>query len=43
MSLAEWEKTVRTDKRFGFQYTEKAKRDATTLGLAISRAFGKIK
>ena len=42
-SLADWERTLRTDPRFGFQYTETAKRDATSLGLSIARAFGKVR
>jgi hypothetical protein len=42
-SLADWEKTIRTDKRFGYQFTEQAKRDATTLGMSLAKAFGKVK
>jgi len=42
-SLGDWERTLRSDPRFGFQFTETAKRDATSLGLAISRAFGRLR
>lgn len=42
-SLADWEKMIRTDKRFGYQFTEQAKRDATTLGMSLAKAFGKVK
>jgi hypothetical protein len=42
-SLGDWERTIRSDPRYGFQYTETAKRDATSLGLTIARAFGKLR
>lgn len=43
MTLTEWDRLVRTDPRFGFQYTQAANQDATNMGLAIARMFGGIK
>lgn len=43
MSLADWDRMVRTDQRFGYQYTTQANQDATNLGLSIARMFGGIK
>lgn len=43
MTLTEWDRMVRTDPRFGFQYTQAANQDATNIGLSIARMFGGIK
>jgi len=42
MSMGMWETLVKSDKRYGYQYTKQANKDATDLGLLISRAFGKV-
>lgn len=43
MTLTEWDRMIRTDPRYGFQYTDAANKDATNLGLSIARMFGGIK
>jgi len=43
MSLGEWARMVRTDSRYGYQYTTAANQAATNIGLAIARAFGGYK
>lgn len=43
MSLGEWTRMIRSDSRYGYQYTTAANQAATNLGLAISRAFGSYK
>lgn len=42
MTLTEWARTLRTDSRFGYQFTQQANQDATNIGLTIARAFGKV-
>lgn len=42
MSLSEWVRTLRTDEKFGYQYTTQANQDATNIALSIARAFGKV-
>lgn len=43
MTLSEWDRLIRTDDRFGFQYTQAANQDATNIGLSIARMFGGIR
>lgn len=43
MSLSEWSRMIRTDSRYGYQYTTAANQAATNIGLAIARAFGSYK
>jgi len=43
MSLADWEIKVKTDPRMGYNKTNQANLDAQTLGLSLSRMFGKVK
>lgn len=42
MSTGEWEQLLRTDPTYNYHMTKQANRDATDIGLAISRAFGKV-
>lgn len=42
MSLTEWTSALRSDPKYGYQYTKRANLDATNIGLAIARAFGKV-
>jgi hypothetical protein len=42
LSLGEWETVLRTNDNYGYRYTKKANQDATDIGLAIARAFGKV-
>lgn len=42
LSLFEWQQTVKSDPTFGWQYTKQANDQATSLGLAMARAFGAI-
>ena len=42
MTLTEWARTLRTDSRFGYQFTQQANQDAANIGLTIARAFGKV-
>ena len=41
LSLGEWVRTLKSDPRFGYQYTESANRSATDVALTIATAFGK--
>jgi len=43
MSLGDWVAKLKSDPRFGFQNTRQANQDATGIGLAIAKAFGKVK
>jgi hypothetical protein len=43
MSLGDWVAKLKSDQRFGFQNTRQANQDATGIGLAIAKAFGKVK
>jgi hypothetical protein len=43
MSLSDWVTKLKSDKRFGYQNTQQANQDATSIGLAIAKAFGKVK
>jgi hypothetical protein len=40
MSLSAWTAKVKSDRRYGYQYTKQANQDAVDLGSLISRAFG---
>lgn len=42
LSLGEWRQKLRTDPSYGYQYTKRANREATDIGLTIARAFGKV-
>lgn len=42
MSLTEWTTALRSDPKYGYQFTKQANLDATNIGLAIARAFGKV-
>lgn len=41
-TLGEWETMLRTDPKYGFENTKKAKRDAMTLATTIARTFGEV-
>ena len=41
LSLGEWVRTLKSDPRFGYQFTESANRQATDVALTIATAFGK--
>ena len=43
MSMGEWERTIKSDAKYGYQYTQEANDIAQSMGLYIARAFGKIK
>lgn len=43
LSLSDWTAKLKTDQRFGYQNTRQANQDATSIGLAIAKAFGKVK
>jgi hypothetical protein len=42
LSLSQWIEKVKTDSRFGWQYTKAANQQATDIGLTLARAFGKV-
>lgn len=42
LSLSEWETELRTNSKYGYSFTKQANQDATSIGLAIARAFGKV-
>jgi hypothetical protein len=42
-TLSDWERMLRTDAKYGYQYTTQANQDATNLGLSIAKAFGKVR
>lgn len=42
MSLGEWTQKVKSDSRFGWQYTNQANQQATDIALTLARAFGKV-
>lgn len=42
LSLSQWIEKVKTDSRFGWQYTKQANQQATDIGLTLARAFGKV-
>lgn len=43
MSLTDWVTKLKSDPTFGYQQTQQANQDATSIGLAIAKAFGKVK
>jgi hypothetical protein len=43
MSLADVDTMIKTDERYGYQYTKKANRDATSIGTSLARMFGEYK
>lgn len=42
LSLSDWVTTVKSDPTFGWQYTKQANDQATSIGLSLARAFGKV-
>jgi hypothetical protein len=42
LSLSQWIEKVKTDSRFGWQFTKQANQQATDIGLTLARAFGKV-
>jgi len=42
LSLSQWIEKVKTDDRFGWQYTKQANQQATDVALTLARAFGKV-
>jgi hypothetical protein len=42
LSLSEWITALKTDSRFGWQYTQTANQQATDIALTLARAFGKV-
>jgi hypothetical protein len=42
LSLGEWETELRTNDKYKYSFTKQANQDATDIGLAIARAFGKV-
>jgi hypothetical protein len=43
MSTAEWAAYIKGTPSFGWQFTKQANQQATDVGLALARAFGKVK
>lgn len=43
MSLADVETLVKTDERYGYQYTKKANKDAMSIGTSLAKMFGEYK
>lgn len=41
-TISEWETELRTNSEYGYSFTKQANQDATNIGLAIARAFGKV-
>ena len=42
LGLGEWMAKLKSDARFGYQFTKQANKDALDLGTTIARAFGKV-
>ena len=42
LSMSEWETELRTNDKYKYSFTKQANQDATDIGLAIARAFGKV-
>ena len=42
LSLSQWIQNVKTDPRFGWQYTKQANQQSTDIALTLARAFGKV-
>ena len=43
MGLGDWVTKLKSDQSFGYQNTRQANQDATSIGLSIAKAFGKVK
>ena len=43
MGLGDWVTKLKSDESFGWQFTKQANQQATDVGLALARAFGKVK
>lgn len=43
MSLADVDTLIKTDERYGYQYTKKANKDALSMGTALAKMFGEYK
>ena len=43
MGLGDWVTKLKSDESFGWQFTKQANQQATDIGLALARAFGKVK
>lgn len=43
MSIGDWQKMLRSDPNYGWQYTSTANKQAVDVGMAIARAFGAVK
>jgi hypothetical protein len=43
MSISEWQRTLKSDPNYGWQYTSTANKQAMDVATAIARAFGAIK
>ena len=43
MSLADVDTLVKTDERYGYQYTKKANKDSLSMGTALAKMFGEYK
>lgn len=43
MSLTEWMSKLKSDPKYGYQHTQQANQDSTNIGLALAKAFGKVK
>jgi hypothetical protein len=43
MSLADVETMIKTDERYGYQYTKKANKDGLSIGTALAKMFGEYK
>jgi len=41
-TLGEWETMLRTDPKYGFEKTKKAKRDAVSMAMTIAKMFGEV-
>ena len=41
-TLGEWETMLRTDPKYGFEKTKKAKRDAMSMAMTIAQMFGEV-
>ena len=42
LSLGEWTNRLKTDPKFGWQYTKQANQQAEDVALSLARAFGKV-
>ena len=42
LSLTDWTQKIKSDSKFGWQYTKQANDQATDIALTLARAFGKV-